>query len=130
MTLFLFTNSEIFAKLRSDIVFMQSVSLEGDIMADNDKIDRLEVKFSTLEQQVSTVAAKVDMIIGELHEQREDNRRIQKRQDAMQEQHNADMREMREDIKGAVKHIQNLTIASMVGIGAIAIATWVFVLTK
>ena len=86
-------------------------------------------RLNSLEQQVSTIAAKVDMVIEELKEQREDMRRLQDRQDAAQAQHNADMKELREDIKGTLRHIQGLTIASMVGIGAIAIATWVFVLT-
>ena len=88
----------------------------------DERVDKLETQFVTLGQQVSTVAAKVDMVIGELQQQREDMRRLHERQDA-------DMREMREDVKGTLKHIQNLTIASMVGIEAIAIATWVFVLT-
>ncbi|MBE8952315.1 MAG: hypothetical protein SR1Q7_04110 [Quinella sp. 1Q7] len=87
-----------------------------------ERVDKLETRFTTLEQQVATVAAKVDMVIGEIQQQREDRRQFQ-------EKHDADMREMREDVKGTLKHIQNLTIASMVGIGAIAIATWVFVLT-
>ena len=103
------------------------------------RVDKLEFRFSTLEQQVSTVAAKVDMVISELQQQREDMRRLQDRQDedrrkhdadmrrlqdrqdAMQAQHNADMRELREDIKGTLRHIQGLTIASMVGIAAIAV---------
>ena len=71
----------------------------------------------------------------------EELREIRQRQDAAQakhdadfraaqEKHDADMKEMREDIKGTLRHIQNLTIASMVGIGAIAVATWVFVLSN
>ena len=106
-----------------------------------ERVDKLEMRFATLEQQVATVASKVDMVIGELQQQREDIRRAQEKHDAdmrelredsrrAQEKHDADMREMREDIKGTIKHIQNLTIASMVGIAAIAIATWVFVLTN
>ena len=86
-----------------------------------ERVDRLETRFTTLEQQVATVAAKVDMLVTESQQQREDIRRMQDRQDAMQAQHNADMKEMREDIKGALKHIQGLTIASMAGIVAIAV---------
>ncbi len=58
--------------------------------------------------------AKFELFMNELQQQREDIRR-------MNEQHNADMREIREDIKGALKHIQGLTIATMVGIAAIAV---------
>ena len=64
--------------------------------------------------RIDAVLAKVDMVIGEIHQQREDMRRLQERQDAMQAQHNA-------EVKGMLKHIQGLTIASMVGIGAIAV---------
>ena len=73
----------------------------------------------TLGEQVATITAKVDMVIGELQQQREDLRRAQ-------EKHDADMKEMREDIKGTFRHIQGLTIAAMVGIVAIAGATWAF----
>ena len=92
-------------------------------MTEQEKInENLQRQIDAQTARIDNVLTKVDMVIGELHEQREDMRRIQ-------EQHNADMKEMREDIKGALKHIQGLTIASMVGIAAIAIATWVFVLT-
>lgn len=64
--------------------------------------------------RIDNIAAKVDMLVTESQQQREDIRR-------MNEQHNADMKELREDIKGALKHIQGLTIASMVGIAAIAV---------
>lgn len=85
-----------------------SVNVQRQIDAQNARID--------------SVLAKVDMLVIESQQQREDIRRAQ-------EKHDADMKEMREDIKGTLKHIQGLTIASMVGIAAIAIATWVFVLT-
>lgn len=94
-----------------------------------ERVDKLGTKFQTLAEQVSAVVTKVDYLAEELKQQREDIRRLNERQDAAQAQHNADMKEIREDIKGAVKHIQNLTIATMVGIMAITIATWVFVLT-
>ena len=89
--------------------------------------------------RIDNVANKVDLFIAEAQQQREDMRRLQDRQDedrrkhdadmrrlqdrqdAMQAQHNADMKELREDIKGTLRHIQGLTIASMVGIAAIAV---------
>ena len=80
-----------------------------------ERIDKLEVRFSTLEQQVSAVVAKVDMVITELQQQREDIRRSQEKHDA--------------DIKGTLKHIQNLIIAAVVGIAVITVATWVFMWT-
>ena len=72
--------------------------------------------------RIDNVLTKVDMLITESQQQREDIRRAQ-------EKHDADMKELRTDIRDTSKHIQGLTIASMVGIAAIAIATWVFVLT-
>ena len=51
----------------------------------------------------------------------EELREIRQRQDAAREKHDVDMKEMREDIKGTLRHIQGLTIASMVGIAAIAV---------
>ena len=63
--------------------------------------------------------AKFELFMNELKQQREDMRRAQ-------EKHDADMKEMREDIKGTLRHIQGLTIAAMVGIVAIAGATWAF----
>lgn len=85
------------------------------------RVDKLEIKFATLAEQFAATMAKVDLALEEMKQQRNDMRRLQDRQDAMQAQHNADMKELREDIKGALKHIQGLTIASMVGIVAIAV---------
>ena len=99
-------------------------------MTEQDQVNvNLQRQIDAQTARIDNVMAKVDMVIEELKEQREDMRRLQDRQDAAQAQHNADMKELREDIKGTLRHIQGLTIASMVGIGAIAIATWVFVLT-
>ena len=61
-----------------------------------EKVDKLEIRFSTLEQQVATVASKVDMVIGELQQQREDIRRLQDRQDAIQAKHEAEMKAAQE----------------------------------
>ena len=78
------------------------------------RVDKLETKFATLAEQFAATMAKVDLALEEMKQQRDDMRRLQDRQDAMQAQHNA-------EIKGALKHIQGLTIASMVGIAAIAV---------
>ena len=66
-----------------------------------EKVDKFEIRFSTLEQQVSTIAAKVDMLVVESQQQREDIRRLQERQDAMQVKHDAEMKAMQEkqDVK-------------------------------
>ena len=75
--------------------------------------------------RIDNVATKVDMFIAEAQQQREDLRRAQEKHDAdmkeMRQKQDADMKELREDIKGTLRHIQGLTIASMVGIAATAV---------
>ncbi|MBQ4494740.1 MAG: hypothetical protein II968_03130 [Selenomonadaceae bacterium] len=77
-----------------------------------------EERLSYLEQQVATVAAKVDMLVIESQQQREDMRRAQ-------EKHDADIKALNERIESKFdklsSQIQNLTIAAVVGIGAIVI---------
>ena len=81
-----------------------NINVQRQIDAQNARIDNL--------------LSKVDTIIGEMRDR--DNQRAEDMR-RLQERHNADMKEMREDIKGALKHIQGLTIASMAGIVAIAV---------
>ena len=75
-------------------------------------------RLNYLEQQVATVAAKVDMLVIESQQQREDIRRAQ-------EKHDADIKALNERIESKFdklsSQIQNLTIAAVVGIGAIVI---------
>lgn len=82
-------------------------------MTDQEKINQnLQRQIDAQNARIDNVAVKVDMIINELQQQREDIRRAQEKHDA--------------EIKGALKHIQGLTIVSMFGIVAIAGATWAF----
>ena len=113
-----------------------------------ERIDKIETRFMTLEQQVSTVAAKVDMLVAESQQQREDIRRAQEKHDAemleerkqreaAQAKHDADMKEMNArfyakfdamDAKIDAKfdklseQIHTMTIAAVVGFGAIVVA--------
>ena len=89
-----------------------------------------EGRVTGLEQQVSAVTAKVDMLIQEMRDR--DNQRaaeimeIRQRQDAAQAKHDADMKEMnaRFDAKfdKLSDQIHTMTIAAVVGFGAIAAA--------
>lgn len=94
-------------------------------------------RISSLEQQVSTVAAKVDMAIAELQQQREDMRRLQERQDAISAKHDAEMKALQErqdaklheanerfyaKIDDLSKQIHNTFIQTMIGVGAIMAA--------
>ena len=88
-----------------------------------------EERLTSLEQQVSTVATKVDMMILEAQQQREDIRRLQDRQDAAQAKHDAEMHEMNqrfyekldENYKDLTKQLHTNFIQTMIGVGAIMV---------
>ncbi|MBR1806403.1 MAG: DUF1515 family protein [Selenomonadaceae bacterium] len=76
---------------------------------------QVETRFASLEQQVSTVAAKVDALVEELKQQREDIRRLNERQDT-------ERKSMDAKIDRLGDKIQNMVIAAVVGFGAIMFA--------
>ena len=80
-----------------------------------ERVDKLEVRFSTLEQQFATTMAKVDSLAEEAKQQREDIRRLQDRQDA-------DRKALENKIDRLGDKIQNMVIAAVVGFGAIVFA--------
>ena len=80
-----------------------------------ERVDKLETRFSTLEQQFAATMAKVDLLAEEAKQQREDIRRLQDRQDA-------DRKVLENKFDGLSNQIHNLTIAAVVGFGAIALA--------
>lgn len=73
-----------------------------------ERVDKLETKFSTLAEQFAATMAKVDSLAEEAKQQREDirllNAKIDSKFDSLSNQ------------------IHNLTIAAVVGFGAIALA--------
>ena len=73
-----------------------------------ERIDKLEVRFSTLEQQFATTMAKVDSLAEEAKQQREDIRQLNTRIDSK--------------FDSLSNQIHNLTIAAVVGFGALALA--------
>ena len=85
------------------------------------RVEKLEMKVTTLEQQVSNVMTKLDMFIAESREARA-------RQDAdmreFREKHDADMREMRQSIDGMGKHVRNMSIVTIIGIAAMVVAVF------
>ena len=96
-----------------------------------------EERLTSLEQQVSTVATKVDMMILEAQQQREDIRRLQDRHDAAQAKHDAEMKEMNakhatdmhemnerfySKIDDLGKQMHANFIQTMIGVGAIMVA--------
>ncbi|MBR6711412.1 MAG: hypothetical protein IKI76_00230 [Selenomonadaceae bacterium] len=72
------------------------------------RVNRLDERVGRLEQQVATVTAKVDTFIGEMRDR--DNQQAQ------------DIREIRNSLDGMGKHVRNLTVATMVGMGSMTIA--------
>ena len=63
---------------------------------------------ATLEQQVNSVLTKLDMFIEESR--------------AAREKHDADMREIRQNIDGMGKHVRNMSIVTIIGVATIVIA--------
>ena len=58
--------------------------------------------------KVTNIETKIDMFIGEMRQQNE--------------MRAAEIREIRESIDGMGKHVRNLTVAAMVGMGTMTIA--------
>lgn len=84
-----------------------------------ERVDKLETRFSTLEQQVSAVTARVDTIIGEMRDR--DNQRAAEIVELRQRQ-DADRKVLEEKIDRLGDKIQNMVIAAVVGFGAIVFA--------
>ncbi len=89
-------------------------------MADiESRVDKLETRVTSLEQQVSNISTKLDMFIDESREAR-------KRQDEdireLRQKQNTDMNEIRQSIEGMGKHVRNMSIVTIIGIAAMVIA--------
>lgn len=84
-----------------------------------ERVDKLEVKFTTLEQQVSNVTTKLDMFIDE-------SRAARERQDAdmreFREKHDSDMREIRSEMSSLANSFRSMNITVIIGIAAMVIA--------
>lgn len=102
-------------------------------MADNND-NNLDARVTSLERQVAVVAAKVDAVISELQDfknemrasrarQDEDIREIRARQDAdmkeIRSRQDADMKEIREILNN---NVRNMFITVIIGVGAMVVA--------
>ena len=74
----------------------------------DERVDKLEIRFSTLEQQFAATMARVDSLAEEAKQQREDIRQLNAKIDSK--------------FDSLSNQIHNLTIAAVVGFGAIALA--------
>ena len=97
------------------------------------KVDKLDERVSSLEQRVTETTANVNSLIRELKDFKDemrdrDNQRAKEIME-MRQKHDADMKEINQrfyskmdamdaKIDGIGKHVQNLTVAAIVGIGA------------
>lgn len=89
-------------------------------MTDQERInENLQRQIDAQNSRIDNVLTKVDMVIAEVQQQREDIRRAQ-------EKHDADMRDMNKKIDDKFdklsEQIHTMTIAAVVGFGAIAAA--------
>ena len=80
-------------------------------MADNGN-SNLDERVTSLEKQVAVVSTKVDNLVQELREFKNEMRASRERQDA-------DMREIRE---GLNNNVRNMFITVIIGIGAMVVA--------
>ena len=85
------------------------------------RVDKLETKVTTLEQQVSNVMTKLDMFIAESREAR-------KRQDADIREIRQEMKDMQKNmdskIDGMGKHVRNMSVVTIIGIAAMVVAVF------
>ena len=92
-----------------------------------------EKKINNIENRVDTLEATFKMFMQEMrdrdNQRAEDIRELRQDMKNMQAKHDADMKGLQKDfytkmdnmdkkLDGVVKHVQNLTVAAMVGIGA------------
>ena len=103
------------------------------------KVDKLDSRVTSLEQQVSNVMTKLDMFIEESRAARERHdaeiRELRQRQDAAQAKHDADMKEMQKNIYAKMDNMdakiermsesnRNMSIVTMIGIAAMVVAVF------
>ena len=81
---------------------------------------------ATTEERLASLETKFELFMQEIHEQREDIRRLQDRQDAAQAKHDAEMHEMNEKFYSKIddlgKQMHTNFIRTMIGVGAIMVA--------
>ena len=100
-------------------------------MTDQERINEsLQRQIDAQNARIDNVLTKVDMVIAESQQQREDMRRLWERQDAMQAKHEAEMHEMNQRFyekvdgisKEFTKQLHSNFVQTMIGVGAIMAA--------
>ena len=109
--------------------------LEANVATITNRVDVLKVTIDNFILEMRDRDNKRDEDIRELRRQREEDRakhesdmkEIAKQREEDNARHKEEMKEISQKIDNTIRHIQGLTIASMVGIGAIAVSVIVFV---
>ncbi len=93
-----------------------------------------EKRINDVEKRVDSLESVFKSFMQEMRDR--DNQRaaeireLRQRQDAAQAKHDADMREIRISIDGMGKHVRNLSVATIIGVGTIAITVIYSILTR
>ncbi len=104
-------------------------------MTDQERInENLQRQIDAQNARIDNVMTKVDMVIAEVQQQREDMRRLWERQDAAQAKHDADMKEMNQRFYAKFdamdkkiddkfdkfsSQLQMMSVTTILGVGAI-----------
>ncbi|MBR3499116.1 MAG: hypothetical protein IKO05_09010 [Selenomonadaceae bacterium] len=103
-------------------------------MTDQERInENLQRQIDAQNARIDNTLTKIDMMMQAVHEIRADMRQLQSRQDAASAKHEEDMREMNKKIDDKFDklsdQIHTMTIAAVVGFGAIVAAVGGLVFT-
>ena len=108
-----------------------------DMATTDERVDKLETKFATLSEQFSATMARVDSLVGEMrdfkNEMRQQNQmRAEEMRDRdnkraaeiveLRQKQDADRKALEDKIDRLGDKIQNIVIAAVVGFGAIVFA--------
>ena len=97
-----------------------NVDIQRQIDAQGARIDKLVIK-------VDALSDKIDAFV-------EESRAARERQDAdireLRQKQYADIKEIRNSLDGMGKHVRNLSVATIIGVGTIAITVIYSILTR
>ena len=101
-------------------------------MTEQERInENLQRQIDAQNARIDNVMTKVDMVIAESQQQREDMRRLWERQDALQAKHDADMKALDAKIDGIskdfTKQLHSNFVRMMIGVGAMMSVTGSFI---
>ncbi len=93
-----------------------------------------EKRINNIDSRVSTLETTFKMFMQEMRdfktEMRQQNQLRAEELREMRQKHDADMREIRTSIDGMGKHVRNLSVATIIGVGTIAITVVYSILTR